>query len=817
MNKQTMVLDRITNINLNTQGLGEKFLEYIQDSTKWKADLVRAIHQERVPPGDRAQYDDEHLSERREKLQKIMVASLCFSEMTDRHNRIVEAHEKTFQWIFLPDYACQQKWTNFSEWLEGKSTLYWITGKAGSGKSTLMKYIHKDKRTMGHLKKWAADIPLVTAAFFFWNSGTQMQMSEMGFLQAMLSQVLTKHPALIPRIFPERWETLDLFGHDASIWSEPELRRAFSLLAREESPGAKFFFFIDGLDEFEGDHTNLIRLIKDIASSSNIKVCVSSRPWVLFENAFKHKPSLLLQDLTYPDIRDFIDSAFYNNPEFVELEKREPRYASELLKHIAQKSAGVFLWVSLVVRSLLAGLANGDRVSDLQRRLAFLPSDLENLYEKMLNSLNPFYLEHASQIFQHVRAAADPPSLLCLSFADEEPDFVLKLKVQPLPEDEKFSRAEIMRRRLNSRCEGLLEVGPAASLDSEALDTRDVSLIQQPMSDGISLADFTVQYLHRSVREFLETPRVWDRIMLAGPHTYNPYLALCRSFIAQLECLDPGSSFSRAFPRAVGACMFYACRAQDQLEEGQSTQSLVSLIDDIDRTATKFHKVSTKEPSWLSRFPVALRSKSDVQSGLTISSLAVRLGLHTYVEAKLHHGCLAHVNDGVVPLLRAAIEPVGPSDLGRHKTNFFYSVSFPNVKMVKMLLEHGADPNMVCLYKEKYRYVPTAQTVFHTLLEDIRTNSHISVDTGDGWAEVIYLFLMYGADTTVDLGDFNRTMLRYNLSEDKYNRVLAIMKAGRRRTWFTKKEKNPNLDPSGHLKNSAFPQGGTRISKKEVK
>jgi hypothetical protein len=61
-------------------------------------------------------------------------------------------------------------------------------------------------------------------------------------------------------------------------------------------------------------------------------------------------------------------------------------------------AAGVFLWVSLVIRSLLAGLVNGDRVSDVQRRLAFIRPDLEKLYEKMLDGLDPFYLEHASQI-----------------------------------------------------------------------------------------------------------------------------------------------------------------------------------------------------------------------------------------------------------------------------------------------------------------------------------------------------------------------------------------------------------------------------------
>ena len=806
MSKQTVVMDRITNLDLNTQGLGEKFLEYIQDATKWKADLIRAIHQERVPPGDRAQYDHGYLSERREKLQRALIASLCFSEMTDRPNRIVEAHEKTFQWIFLPGYACQQKWTNFSEWLEGKSTLYWVTGKAGSGKSTLLKYLHRDKRTMDRLKKWAPDVPLVTAAFFFWKSGTQMQMSGMGFLQSMLSQVLTKHPALIPRILPERWETFDLFGHDESIWSEPELRRAFRLLARDESPEAKFCFFIDGLDEFEGDHTNLIELIKEIGSSSNIKICVSSRPWVLFEDAFKHKPSLMLQDLTYRDIIKFIDSAFHNKPEFVELEKREPQYASGLLEDIAQKSAGVFLWVSLVVRSLLAGLVNGDRVSDLKRRLALLPPDLENLYEKMLNSLDPFYLEHASQIFQHVREAKEPPSLLCLSFADEEPEFVPQMKVQPLSEDEKFSRVDIMRRRLNSRCKGLLEVGPAVSLVSEALDTRDLSLIQDPMSindrlaEGVSLVDFTVQYLHRTVKDFLETPQVWGRIMLAGPPTYDPHLALCRSFIAQLKCLDPGSSRTEAFRRTVSACMFYAYVAQDRLEEGQSAHSLVSLVDEIDRTATNFHDVSIKEPSWPSMVLSYLYPDLFITPSLGFLSFAVRLGLHTYVEAKVHRGCLTHDIYGVVPLLSDATWPC------KEYGHSIFIGTFPSVRMVKMLLNHGADANMVCLTDEQRLTIEVSSQRINTVWHDLLRHSaqSFSVIIGETrWAEVIYWFLVYGADATVDLGNYHRVLLRGHLSEDQYNRVLAIMKAGRRRTWFTeKKKKNPNLDPSGHLKGS---------------
>jgi hypothetical protein len=51
-----------------------------------------------------------------------------------------------------------------------------------------------------------------------------------------------------------------------------------------------------------------------------------------------------------------------------------------LVEEIVEKANEVFLWVKLVVQSLLAGLGNRDSITDLQRRLRELPSDLEKLY-----------------------------------------------------------------------------------------------------------------------------------------------------------------------------------------------------------------------------------------------------------------------------------------------------------------------------------------------------------------------------------------------------------------------------------------------------
>lgn len=113
-----------------------------------------------------------------ERVRKRLILHLRFSAMEDREERIVEAMADTFQWIFQnethhPDHY-NYEWNSFVAWLEGRTTLYWITGKAGSGKSTIMKFIHQDPRTMQHLQAWASGFELFIAGHFFWNSGVSI-------------------------------------------------------------------------------------------------------------------------------------------------------------------------------------------------------------------------------------------------------------------------------------------------------------------------------------------------------------------------------------------------------------------------------------------------------------------------------------------------------------------------------------------------------------------------------------------------------------------------------------------------------------------
>jgi ATPase subunit of ABC transporter with duplicated ATPase domains len=142
----------------------------------------------------------------RRSVGKEILQELHFETQTERYEAVHDAHAKTFGWIFQKKseetlYDC------FVTWLESGEDLYWINGKAGSGKSTLMRYICDNPRTKEHLLAWSGDDKLVTADFYFWNIGNRLQKSQLGLLRSLLYQVLEHVPDLIPILFPRQWAT----------------------------------------------------------------------------------------------------------------------------------------------------------------------------------------------------------------------------------------------------------------------------------------------------------------------------------------------------------------------------------------------------------------------------------------------------------------------------------------------------------------------------------------------------------------------------------------------------------------------------------
>ena len=73
----------------------------------------------------------------RKRMTAAFMRSLSFLEMQNRYSTIVEPHERTFRWIFEKSEKYAFPWSNFVDWLQHGNGVYWVNGKAGSGKSTL--------------------------------------------------------------------------------------------------------------------------------------------------------------------------------------------------------------------------------------------------------------------------------------------------------------------------------------------------------------------------------------------------------------------------------------------------------------------------------------------------------------------------------------------------------------------------------------------------------------------------------------------------------------------------------------------------------
>ncbi len=413
-------------------------------------------------------------------IRKWILDSLGFATMQNRQEEVAPAYHATFEWIFEEpkDETKSLPWTNFVDWLRNGNDIYWVNGKAGSGKSTLMKYIYNDSRTSQELMQWSGSKPVLVATFFFWNSGTREQRSQTGLLRSLLFQILHHRPELIRLIFPEEHAMLQdqppnaVRDYPRHAWSLRRLQDAVQRLVDMKDHELNICMFIDGLDEFEGnddqnDRQYLIELFRSLASSPSIKVCLSSRPLLVFEESFKESPGLRLQDLTSGDIRRFVADRLSNDLRMREIAENEPLQRHHFEKEICNKAQGVFLWVKLVVRSLLVGLSNSDRMADLRARLELLPADLEELYRHMMAKIEKIYLKGASQVFQLVRTARQvqsmkrnddqrttPVTVLLLALAVEGSSVAVNTTSDSWTAQRLSSLCDVMRRRLQTWCAG---------------------------------------------------------------------------------------------------------------------------------------------------------------------------------------------------------------------------------------------------------------------------------------------------------------------------------------------------------------------------
>jgi hypothetical protein len=453
----------------------------------------------------------EHLEKSREVAnQRAIQGGLQFHDMTERYQDISEAADNTFEWILQDTSGSEQLSSNrelilpFKAWLETGSGIFHISGKPGSGKSTLMKFLCNHARTKSSLESWAGEKKLIIGHFFFWNRGSRMQKSLLGLIRALTFHVTNQCPHIIPEIFPQHWEPAryePVGQHPVVNIENDEIIWAFRQLVtiKDIYENYRYCFFIDGLDEFDEmlqTYTNLINAIWSWVESSqgHLKICVSSRELPPFQLRFDAKQRLRLQDLTKADIAGLVQQGLQQEQDFLDKTFADTESFKRLQAAITTKADGVFLWVVLTLKTIREALQSRESMSDVLRILDTVPEQLEEFFRYILDSISIVHRKKAAFVFAFAlgievlpisffNCVVYGPSLLRYSFLDEladDPHFLMRENA-PSSTELIEDRIASCRIRISGRCKGLLEFRPYGNQNQEM-----------------------IKFTHRSIPEFLE-------------------------------------------------------------------------------------------------------------------------------------------------------------------------------------------------------------------------------------------------------------------------------------------------------------------------
>jgi len=487
------------------------------------------------------------------------------------------------------------------------------------------------------------------------------------------------------------------------------LKLAFKVLISQDQVPLKLCLFIDGLDEYDGDETEIAALFGEVSNSANVKCCVSSRPHLPFQDAFSGQPGLRLEDLTFSDIKRFVQDELADDNRMQRLLSIEPDEAAKLIEEIVTSANGVFLWVKLVVASLLKGLGNRDHIAHLHDRLRVLPKKLEDLYTHMISLVDDIYQEEASRLYQLVGSAsnsrdddwkpASPLSISSISFAEErDPNLALNAKMHFLKTEDVIRRCKETADRITSRCGGLLEV----------YGGRRRHHIPPTMK---------VSYLHRTVKDCLEkwetqtTLKNWTGGG-GGRDAYQPNLAILKAYILQLKCIRVSNRHNYMEPgQCIDGVILYARRVEREISSAN-----FELMDEFFGVA--FH--------WIRRNH---SSEKVFRPGSSPYTIAVQCGLHRYLQAKLAAGT-ANETINKMALLQRACSPI--AGLER-----FATPELVHTLLESLLEESSADPDTIL--RMTMSNIKTA----NCLTQSGRPNSKLNEQLKP-WADIVEKLLYKG-------------------------------------------------------------------------
>lgn len=522
--------------------------------------------------------------------QDFHLKALYYASMDDRKAHIDkdEAKEGTCDWIWS---------TNFAQWLaSADEKLFWISGKPGSGKSTLMRFLERAEGLNARLppggRSWR-----VISFFFDFRLAEQTGNRVEGLLRSLLVYILRGRPDIAVAL------GIQTLGRGASSYIPVgSLEKMFSrALAMTNS---RFLLLIDGLDEFNGNMQSLLQTLTALRHHETLKLCLASRPEAMIQYVLGVFPSIRMSDHNWQGIQRYIQ---------LSIDQFRPRLDALQLQEIQdvihKRAQGVFLWVYLAIGEVLQAWAAIATPTEVKARLNLLPTKLRDFYKRILNRLPEHRRAEAAILYTLVDKADYPVSTELLRGAFHFLAHELQLELLP-PECIGLQDFEL---RLHATTGGLIEVS------------------RRPINPRIRPDEpLTVRLIHETVRSF-SAESLWAKeslppvFLLRFPD--HVWARLCR------EALLAGDRRIQAMPKHVPVSWFNRSTQQRKHNHFTDYQAFDSVLQ---HRLPNDSLLSWTRLLWHSISFIIYHAHEDVESSTAVTSLGTEEAMRTrWAKAQL--------------------------------------------------------------------------------------------------------------------------------------------------------------------------------------
>jgi ankyrin repeat protein len=362
--------------------------------------------------------------------------------------KVISRYENTCQWLLEND--------QFQTWASGGSTIFWLSGYPGQGKSVLAKFVVQSS-TAGEP---GSELPLALASrlqkerllvcYFFCSNDDDRTRSIRHLVGCLIHQMIIQVPDAATPI-EKTWRVID-----KDITESVESMWAVFFKALSVIQNRTLLLVIDAVDELDKKWWTVFleevnRAIK--AAKAKLLVLITSRREPEITKHLSQWPikqfSLDNSANTKDDISSFIDGVV---SEYAKENSFHGAMAQRVCDTLKSRADGMFLWVKLAWNNFIDGVGFWTKATLAKRliELERLPPGLDALYYRILNNVDHRLHDQLVESLRWIALAKRPLTPHDLSIA-------LALKDRP-KQSEDVDRIYSIEQFLRDRCAHVIKI-----------------------------------------------------------------------------------------------------------------------------------------------------------------------------------------------------------------------------------------------------------------------------------------------------------------------------------------------------------------------